>query len=288
MTEYICMTCGTQYPDSITLPEKCPICLDERQYVGHGGHQWTSLEALQETHKNAFRTHEQNLIGIGTDPRFAIGQRALLIQSPGGNILWDCISLLDEATIEAVNKLGGISAIAISHPHFYASMVSWAHAFQAPIYLHVADREHVMHPDPSISFWDGETKALGDGLTLINTGGHFAGGTVLHWTTGAEGKGVLLSGDIVNVVQDRRYVSFMYSFPNLIPLPTKAMRRIVASLDPFEFERIYSAWWETITPSNGKAAVLFSAERYIKAIEGNLWSQTGSVRSQGKQVTENN
>ncbi|MBI5957866.1 MAG: MBL fold metallo-hydrolase [Chloroflexi bacterium] len=271
MPEFICATCGTQYPESPTPPEHCPICEDERQYVGAHGQQWTTLTALRANHRNIFREYEPNLVGIGTEPRFAIGQRALLIQAPGGNILWDCMTLLDEATIEAVTQLGGISAIAISHPHYYSSMVDWAHTFDVPIYLHTADRQHVMRPDSSISFWGGETKSLGEGITLINTGGHFEGATVLHWKQGAEGHGVLLSGDIVNVVQDRRYVSFMYSYPNQIPLPAKAIRRIVAALEPFEFERIYSAWWDTITPTHGKAAVAFSAERYIKAIEGTLY-----------------
>jgi hypothetical protein len=272
MTAYICTTCGTQYPESTTPPEACPICLDERQYVGPGGQRWTTLEALRTDHRNDMRMHEPNLIGIGTDPKFAIGQRALLIRSSAGNILWDCISFLDEVTIEAVTKLGGISAIAISHPHFYSSMVHWAHIFNAPIYLHTADKRHVMRPDDSLNFWEGETKSLAEGITLINAGGHFAGGTVLHWAGGCEGRGALLSGDIVNVVQDRRYVSFMYSFPNLIPLPAKTIRRIQASLEPFEFERIYGGWWESITPSRGKAAVSFSAERYIKALEGALQS----------------
>lgn len=272
MLKYICATCGTQYPESAAPPERCPICEDERQYVGADGQQWTTLNALQANHKNTIRAYEPNLVGIGTEPRFAIGQRALLIQRPGGNILWDCMTLLDDSTVETVTKLGGISAIAISHPHYYSTMVEWAHAFDVPIYLHAADRQHVMRPDSSICCWEGETKSLGEGVTLINTGGHFEGGTVLHWADGAEGRGALLSGDIVNVVQDRRYVSFMYSYPNQIPLPAKAIRRIVAALEPFDFERIYSAWWDTITPSNGKEAVRFSAERYIKAIEGTLWT----------------
>lgn len=270
MPEYICATCGTQYPESAAPPEHCPICEDERQYVGFNGQEWTTLDMLQTDHRNTIRAYEPNLVGIGTEPKFAIGQRALLIQSAGGNILWDCITLLDESTIAVVTKLGGISAIAISHPHYYSAMVAWAHAFNAPIYLHAADSQHVMHPDSSICFWDGETKSLGEGITLINTGGHFAGATVLHWAGGAQGSGALLSGDIVNVVQDRRYVSFMYSYPNQIPLSAQAVRRILACLEPFEFERIYSAWWDTITPTNGKESVRISAERYIKAIEGDL------------------
>jgi len=269
MPAYICKTCGSQYPESAAPPDRCPICQDERQYVGWKGQQWTTLEALRAGHRNEIRAGEPDLFGIGTEPQVAIGQRALLVRSPAGNVLWDCTPLVDGSTVEAIQELGGIRAIAISHPHFYSTMVDWAHAFDAPIYLHAADRQHVVRPDPAISFWDGETKSLGEGITLINAGGHFAGGTVLHWAQGAEGRGALLSADIVNVVRDRRYVSFMYSYPNLIPLPARAIRRIVASLEPFQFERIYGGWWDSITPEGGKEAVGFSAERYIRAIEGN-------------------
>ena len=166
------------------------------------------------------------LLGIGTEPEFAIGQRALFLQSPGGNLLWDCISLLDDETIAEVNTLGGIRAIAISHPHFYSSMIEWADCFDAQIFLHSADREWVMRPagaGPRIQFWEGSTLSLWDGLTLINCGGHFEGGTVLHWPTGADGTGALLTSDIITVVQDRRYVSFMRSYPNIIPLGASAI-----------------------------------------------------------------
>ncbi len=267
MPFYICKTCGSQFSDSERPPEHCPICEDERQYIGWNGQQWTTLDELRKDHHNIIKTIEPGLTGIVSHPDFAIAQRALLVQSPQGNILWDCISLIDEPTIAVVRALGGISAIAISHPHYYSSMVEWSRAFDAPVYLHVADREWVMRPDACIQYWDGETKSLGDGLTLIRCGGHFAGGTVLHWAAGAGGQGVLLSGDILTVVPDRRYVSFMYSYPNLIPLPAKAIRQIVASVEPYPFERIYGAWWDRVVMNNAKAAVAKSALRYIKAIE---------------------
>jgi len=267
LTVYMCQTCGTQFPPAAQPPQICPICEDERQYVGWQGQQWTTLEALQQNHHNVIRSVEPGLTGIGTSPSFSIGQRALLVQNPGGNVLWDCISLIDEATIAAVNALGGISAIAISHPHYYSSMIEWSQAFNAPIYLHAADREWVMRPDPALIFWEGETQALADGLTLVRCGGHFPGGTVLHWPAGAEGRGVLLTGDIINVVQDRRFVSFMYSFPNLIPLSPNAVRRVVAAVEPFAYDRIYSAWWDKVTYQDAKQAVHRSAERYIALIE---------------------
>lgn len=263
---YLCQTCGTQFPASGKPPAQCPICTDERQYIGLKGQQWTTLEELREDHHNIIRTLEPGLTGIGTSPSFSIGQRALLVQTPAGNVLWDCIPLIDVATITLIKALGGISAIAISHPHYYSTMVEWSQAFDAPIYLHAADAEWVMRPDPSIIYWEGETQELDGGLTLIRCGGHFKGGTVLHWPEGAGGKGALLTGDIINVVPDRRFVSFMYSYPNLIPLPPSAVRRIVAAVEPYRYDRIYSAWWDRVTPENAKQAVQRSAERYIAAI----------------------
>jgi glyoxylase-like metal-dependent hydrolase (beta-lactamase superfamily II) len=266
MTNFMCATCGTQYPDSRNPPESCPICEDERQYIGYGGQQWTTLAELQQDHHNELREVEPHLTGIGTVPNFSIAQRALLVQTPGGNILWDCIPLMDDATIEAVQALGGLDAIAISHPHYYSSTVEWAHAFGATIYLHTADRQHVQRPDPAITYWEGETFSPLPGITLINTGGHFEGATVLHWPSGAEGRGVLLTGDILHVVQDRRWVTFMYSYPNMIPLPASIVRSMVAAVEPYAFDRIYGAWWEKVVAVDAKDAVRRSADRYIAAI----------------------
>src|SRR5258708_643900 len=126
---YICKTCGVQFAPTDGPPEHCPVCEDERQYIGHNGQEWTTHSALQKSHHNIIKPAEPGLTGIGTDPHFAIGQRALLVQTPAGNVLWDCISLLDDPTVAAVNALGGIAAIAISHPHFYSSMIEWSHRF---------------------------------------------------------------------------------------------------------------------------------------------------------------
>ena len=268
MENWICSTCGTQFPPSEQPPETCPICLDERQYVGYNGQQWTTLAKIQnEGFRNEFKEHEPGLIGIGTTPSFAIGERALLIQSPQGNILWDCMSLIDEETITGIKRLGGLTAIAISHPHYYSSMVEWANSFDIPIFLHEADRQWVMYPSERITFWSGETYPLSDDMALIRLGGHFAGGTVLHWQQGADGKGALLSGDIIQVVADRQWVSFMYSYPNLIPLPAAEIKRIRDMVAPYPFERLYGAWFERDVTHDAHAVVLHSAERYIRALQ---------------------
>src|SRR4051795_13136453 len=264
MERFICVTCGTQVAESDRPPPSCPICTDQRQYVGRDGQRWTTLEALAADHTNTIRD-EGELVGIGTEPSFAIGQRALLVPFGDTNVLWDCITLLDDDTAAEIERRGGLSAIAISHPHYYTGMVEWAHRLGCPVLLHADDREWIMRPDDAIELWEGETRDLGDGLTLIRCGGHFAGGTVLHRTDGT-----LLAGDIVQVIPDRTHVSFMYSFPNLIPLPEAEIRRIAGALEPFAYERILGAWWGTVIPRDGRAIVERSAQRYINALEGKL------------------
>lgn len=267
MPHSICINCGVQYAESDAPPSACTICSDEREFVHWGGQQWTTAESLRETHRNVFRLEEAGLYGIGIEPSFGIGQRALLITHPSGNFLWDCVPLLDDRLTAMIREVGGISGIAISHPHFYASMIDWARAFDCPVYLHAADRDWVMRSDHAIVFWDGDTKPLDPWGTLIRCGGHFNGATVFHWADGAAKRGVLLSGDILQVVQDRRWVSFMYSYPNLIPLPAATVRHIVDAVEPYSYDRIHGAWWGKTIGNDAKAAVHRSADRYIRAIQ---------------------
>ncbi len=267
MPNYICVTCGVQYSEMVQAPQHCAICEDERQYVNKNGQTWTTMQALRAGHRNVIRAIEPNLTGIRSEPQIAIGQQALLVQTPSGNVLWDCVSLIDEDTIRAVRDRGGISAIAISHPHFFSSMIEWSRAFDnAPIYLHADLRKYVMRPGSMIQYWSGETHRLADGLTLIRCGGHFKGSTVLHWANGADGRGALLTGDTIYVVQDRRYVSFMRSYPNLIPLNETAVRNIVHAVEPFDFDRLYGAWPDSVVQGGAREFVARSAERYVRAI----------------------
>ena len=267
MPHFICTTCGTQYAESHQPPVACTICEEPRQFVKATGQSWTTLDRLRLTNRNSIKFKEPGLMGIGIEPHFAIGQRALFLRSPGGNILWDCLPLLDQAVVECLQALGGVSAIAISHPHYYSSMVEWSRAFGGvPIYLHADDHQWVMRPDKDIIFWQGETNSLGEGLTLIRCGGHFDGGTVLHWAGGAEGRGALLSGDIIQVVPDRKYVSLHVQLPQLHPAVGFGRRADRQAVEPFPFDRIYGAFWDRVIERDGKVVVKESAERYLRAI----------------------
>lgn len=271
-TPFICVTCGVQQGPTETPPSGCPICLDERQYVPASGQRWTSMAGLGQGHRNGFAAVEHGLLGIGTAPHFAIGQRPLLLRTSAGNVLWDCNSLFDAATHEIIAALGGVAAISISHPHFQGAMIEWAHAFDAPVYIHDADRAYVMRPDPAIWFWSGDKCALPGGVTLINVGGHFEGATVLHWGEAAEGRGALLTADVISVAADPRQVSFLRSFPNYLPLGPRAIERIGAMLADIPFERIYGGWWHSIVPARAKSVLDLSILRYLDAIEGRYGS----------------
>ena len=266
---FICATCGTQFRETTGAPENCPICLDERQYVGPNGQAWTTLATLrQQGFRNLIHEMEPGVFSIGTEPKFGIGQRAFLVRTPTGNILWDCVSLIDDATIAAIEKLGGLVAIAISHPHYYSSMVEWSAAFaDVPIYLHAADREWVQRPDPRIQFWKGDAKSLPGNLRLVHTPGHFAGYQVLHWPAGAEGRGVLFSGDQPQVCADPNWVSFMWSYPNYIPLSADEVRKIAEILKPLRFDRIYGAFPHAVVHTNAKTVMNRSVARYLARVE---------------------
>jgi len=267
MENFICVQCGTQFAETAEPPLDCPICEDERQFVRHAGQKWTTLKRLAANHHNRLEDEAPRLLGIGTEPEFAIGQRALLLQSPGGNLLWDCITLLDDETATEIDDRGGVRGIAISHPHYYSAMLEWAERFDAQMFLHAADREWVMRKSRRIQLWEGTTLSLWDDLTLINCGGHFEGGTVLHWAEGCGGKGALLSGDIVQVVQDGT-ASFMWSFPNFIPLSAPRVEGVINSLKPYKFDRVHGAFTDRSIWSDGKAVVERSAARYLKIIRG--------------------
>jgi hypothetical protein len=269
MPAFICTACGMQYPPSGIPPPECRVCQDERQFTPPSGQRWTTLDELGVDHLNAFRQHEAGLIGIGTRPQFAIGQRALLVCTPHGNVLWDCISLIDEAAVTLIKGLGGLSAIAISHPHFYTTLVEWSCAFgDVPVHLHADDAAWVMRPDRCIAHWQGETCELLPGVTLIRGGGHFPGGTMLHWAAGAEGRGVVCSADIATVNLDRKSFTFMRSYPNNIPLSERGVRAIGAALAPFAFDRVYSHFFDRVIRSDAKRILEASIERYVAAIGG--------------------
>jgi len=266
MPLWTCLQCGAQFADSSSPPHACVICEDERQFVNWNGQSWLSREELLQRHRLVWRD-DMGVLGIGMEPSFAIGQRALLLREADGCVMWDCIPLATDEAIAHVRSLGGLKAIAVSHPHFYGAVADWSDAFGGvPVYLHTDDRAFVTRPHPSIVPWTGDKLAISDGMTLLRAGGHFPGASVLHWRAGAEGRGALFVGDIAMVAMDRRHVSFMYSYPNLLPLNAKAVRLIADVIAPLDFDRIHGGWWGRNIEAVAKPAFEASVARYLAAI----------------------
>lgn len=260
----LCKTCGTAYEVSDTPPAQCAICEDERQYVPVGGQKWVDFDDLCAAHSNKWKQHDSALLSIRTVPDFAINQRAFLLLTPQGNILWDCVATLDAATNMLITALGGIKAIAISHPHYYTTMQDWAAAFNAPIYLHANDRQWVMRDSPWLNFWEGDTLELFGDVRVLRLGGHFAGGCVLHW---AKEEGMVLSGDIVQVAPGAHTVSFMWSYPNMLPLPATTVSDIVQRLSTVKFKKLYGAFEGRDITHNADDIVRRSGEKYIACLK---------------------
>lgn len=266
MTCFICIACGTQFGERGEPPHGCPICEDDRQFVPPAGQAWTDMTALAQTHAIVWKEEAEGVHSLQILPDFGIGQRAFLIEGPDGNILWDCLSLVDDAGKARIGAMGGLSAIAISHPHFYTAMLEWSAACgNAPVHIHADDGEWVQRSAAALHPWDGEELQIGQ-ARMIRCGGHFAGSSVLHCPWLEDGRGALFVGDTMQVTMDRRHVSFMRSYPNLVPLNAEAVKAISQAVRPYRFEAIYGAFPGRTIADDGNRILERSVERYLDAI----------------------
>lgn len=274
MPVWICRACAVEQPSTDAPPHRCPICTDERQYVRPTGQSWTTMVELEtEGHTGAVRLLEPGLHGITVEPSVGIGQQAILVRTPAGNLLWDSTGYVDESLVAAVRELGGVAAIAASHPHMYGAQVAWSHHFGgAPVYVQAADREWQQRTDPVVRLW-GESAEVLPGVRLRRIGGHFPGSAVAH-LSGADGRGVLLSGDTVATTPDQRWVSFMRSYPNKIPLSAAAVARLADRVLELEFDRLYDNFDGRVAAS-ASSWVRRSADRYIAWVRGDFDHLTG-------------
>jgi glyoxylase-like metal-dependent hydrolase (beta-lactamase superfamily II) len=285
MAPWICVACGLEYgpgdnrgavhettaaTDADPLPERCIICSEERQYVPPSGQDWTTSERQEAAGTIATLVElEPGLHQMTVTPRIGIGHKPLLVQTSAGTVLWEPPGFISPAAIDAVRRLGGITAIAGSHPHLMGAMVSWSRAFgDVPIYFNAADEKWIVYPEPWIALWSGEVTVL-PGIRLVQCGGHFAGSCVLLWERGAEGAGVVLTGDTVFIGPDNKTISVMRSYPNRIPLPEGAVNQIRDRLEPLPYDRMYGSFGEVVT-TGARAVVRDSLERYIRWIRGDV------------------
>ncbi len=262
MDTLFCSTCGIQFNDAKYTAGDCPICSDDRQYLPPNGQAWTKAVDLKKRHSNQITRVNDSLYQIITLPKFAIGQRAFLILTPSGNILWDCISLLDDTTVAFINSKGGLKAIAISHPHYYSSMNDWADEFDCPIYIHQNDEEYIYTKGERVSLWNGTEKELWDSIRIMNIGGHYPGSCILSVPSDSP-EGTILCGDTFFISPSRRHVSVMYSYPNFIPVALSEIERINGIMKPIPFDTLRGAFDNQDITKNAKEVLHTSFDKYI-------------------------
>ncbi|CAM1500446.1 Fc.00g096080.m01.CDS01 [Cosmosporella sp. VM-42] len=254
----ICETCGTQFPASDrTAITTCRICDDPRQFVPPSGQSFTTLADLHKTREDEFTTYaaDPRITFIQSTPKFAIGQRAILIQTPAGNVLWDCITVFSEKTVDQIKSMGPLQAIVISHPHFYSTHVQWARAFECPVYLAAEDKEWTtMDSSHQVMVTETETEII-PGVKAIKLGGHFPGSMVLSWDrhlfiadtlmTTAAGMGkweVDSLGATRTKPPSLNTFSFLYSIPNYIPLNVEELSRMWGILRNYDFQATHGGF----------------------------------------------
>jgi glyoxylase-like metal-dependent hydrolase (beta-lactamase superfamily II) len=204
--------------------------------VRPSGTTYTTLSVLRRTgtYRNKISLLDAahpHIYSIVTEPKFGIGQRCFLIKTPAGNILWDLITLLDQATTEWIRTQGGVKAIVISHPHYYTTHRWWSSMLHAPVYVSAEDREWLQFPDVGgIYRWIATpTTEILPGVTAIKVGGHFPGSLCLHVKSDADNHARLFIADTLVTVPSGlgpfeggkpppgvATYAFMWSIPNMV------------------------------------------------------------------------
>ncbi|MEO7025591.1 MAG: hydrolase [Leifsonia sp.] len=263
MVDWLCATCAVEYPPGDEHPLGCPVCEDERQYVPLDGQRWTSLQELERAGERVVVAElERDLYALRSEPKVGIGQQTMLLRTDSGNLLWDPTGYVDEAVAQAVRELGGVAVIATSHPHMMGAQTSWSRMLgDPPVLVNEADRAWVQREDGCIRTWSGEREVL-PGVTLRTIGGHFPGSAIVHWN-----RGVVLAGDTVFPGPSGRWVTFMRSYPNDIPLSRAVVRKVADRVCERPFDRLYGNLGNSVL-EDARGAVLRSAARYIRWVTG--------------------
>lgn len=291
----ICETCGAQSdvqnPKELQQRDECFICLDPRQAVPESGQKWTkisnwltnssrlqcNLVPQDNFDPGLFRVMAKdytNMVGIGQTP--------WLILTEKGIVIWDCSAYFTVDLFNSIKQLSSlyqvpIVAIAISHPHFYTTSLTWAKALQTKLYISNLDKRWYQrdHDSKHINFFKSSQIEIIPGITMIRCGGHFDGSCVLHWDrkiakcpkglgTGKKETGVIFCSDTFAPASDRKQITFMWSYPNFIPLPPKDIVQIWKSVQQFEFDDILGAWPGKYIYGDARQKVLKSAKNFVR------------------------
>ena len=236
---YMCRNCGL-WQRFFEPPKECPLCLDSRHVVPPEGWAFYDFSSARE----AFPMHWEELLpGLWrywNDPVDGIGSHSYLLCEDAGNILFEGAAVYSDAALEHMASLGGVRFASASHPHTYGALWQIQDHFNSEIALHTAD--FAWSAAFRVTYPFDDTLELAPGLTLIHSGVHFAGHTVLHDAR----RGILFCGDALKFAFEpdhpriAKSISTHKAFVRGVPLTkeeTRHYRQIFAALS---FSRTYT------------------------------------------------
>ena len=264
MERFVCVTCGTQFPDADDAAAERARSATTRASTSRSrassGRRSPSCAPTTATRSG----DEGALTGIGTEPHVRDRPARAARPARRANLLWDCVTLLDDATAAAVERRGGLAAIAISHPHYYSAMVEWAHRFDCPV-LPARGRPRVGHAarprDRVLGGRDARPRRRADADPLRRPLRR------RHRAAPARRGRAAVAATSSRSSPTARWVCFMYSYPNLIPLPEAAVQAMARRARAVRVRaRSTAPGGARSSRRDGAGIVRRSAERYARAL----------------------
>lgn len=230
---FVCTNCGF-WQKFFEMPSYCPVCVDYRHVLPANGWSFSGLEEARGLGRSLFEEIEAGIFRYGTETPLGISPLGYVVVRPDGNVGFEGTGWYDDAALEHIESIGGISYLSASHPHSYGALWQLRERFEPEVILQADDLVWATAFPPTWTFDD--RLRIGDDVELIRTGGHFAGHTILNLSE----RGIVFAGDALKFEIDpddarlaiglSTHKAFVRRIP-LTPLEVQRYRDIFVTLD---------------------------------------------------------
>lgn len=250
LERYCCLHCGFWQP-YFERPPGCPVCLDYRHPLPADGWRFETPGVLGARVATRWAEAAPGLWRFWNEPAVGIGPSGYVLVRADGNAAFEGATWYDDAALDFVASLGGVRWASASHAHVFGGLWRLAERFGADVVIQEAELPFARALPVAWSF--GGRADLGDGLTLVHTGGHTPGHAVLLDRAARR----LFVGDMVKfrLDSDGRAVgiSAHRAYDSHIPPTLDDVRRYERVVRALDFEDAVTPW--EVVPGVGRAAI---------------------------------